>query len=175
MFPCRDYSIFRCVADREPVATGVRRHRGSVAPRRTFRIPALKGVRRSARTFTPLARKKSGARESSECTVNPLSTATRPFCCVAGFACAEGVRLADERSKELCEAKSQEPERRNPLLFPRSAAARGVHADCRADEAAGRAGREHIRLLLAANLTPLAVGLAPKEGESVVASFDAKG
>jgi len=145
----------------QPPATPLQApYRGSVAPRRTF---------------TPLARKKSGARESSECTVNPLSTATRPFCCVAGFACAEGVRLADERSKELCEAKSQEPERRNPLLFPRSAAARGVHADCRADEAAGRAGREHIRLLLAANLTPLAVGLAPKEGESVVASFDAKG
>ena len=37
-------------------------------------------------------------------------------CSVAGFACAEGVRLADERSKELCEAKSQEPERRNPLV-----------------------------------------------------------
>ena len=37
-------------------------------------------------------------------------------CSVAGFACAEGVRLADERSEELCEAKSQEPERRNPLL-----------------------------------------------------------
>ena len=36
-------------------------------------------------------------------------------CCAAGFACAEGVRLADERSEELCEAKSQEPERRNPL------------------------------------------------------------
>ena len=36
-------------------------------------------------------------------------------CSVAGFACAERVRLADERSEELCEAKSQEPERRNPL------------------------------------------------------------
>ena len=44
-------------------------------------------------------------------------------CSVAGFACAEGVRLADERSEELCEAKSQEPERRNPLprfVVPRS-------------------------------------------------------
>ncbi len=29
----------------------------------------------------------------------------------AGFACAEGVRLPDERSEEPCEARSQEAER----------------------------------------------------------------
>ena len=33
---------------------------------------------------------------------------------VAGFACAEGVRLPDERSEEPCEARSQEAERRTP-------------------------------------------------------------
>ena len=54
-------------------------------------------------------------------------------CSVAGFACAEGVRLADERSEELCEAKSQEPERRNPLrvtelLLSRGSVARGLAA-----------------------------------------------
>ena len=37
------------------------------------------------------------------------------LCSVAGFACAKGVRLPDEQSEELCEAKSQEVERRSPL------------------------------------------------------------
>ena len=111
-------------------------------------------------------------RNPLQVTVEP--TATCHLRCVAGFACAEGVRLAEERSEELCEVKSQEPERRNPLLFPRSAAARGIHADGRADEAAGRAGREHVRLLLAADLTPFAVGLANEELQRLVASLCAE-
>ena len=44
-----------------------------------------------------------------------LVTAFTLLCSVAGFACAKGVRLPDEQSEELCEAKSQEVERRSPL------------------------------------------------------------
>ena len=166
--------------------------------------PSLQGGRRSATDIHNSREKKSGARESSECTVNSSSTATRPFCCVAerrnplqqrrrhptgGPSLRDGhSQLSREktgaRESSECTVNSLSTatrpfccvaERRNPLLFPRSAAARGVHADGRADEAACRAGREHVRLLLAADLAPLAVALAPKEGESVVASFDAKG
>jgi len=155
MFPCRDYSIFRCVADREPVATGG---------------PSLQGVRRSATDIHNSREKKSGARESSECTVNSLSTATRPFCCVAERRNPLQVTVEPTATCHLrCVA-----ERRNPLLFPRSAAARGIHADGRADEAAGRAGREHVRLLLAADLTPFAVGLANEELQRLVASLCAE-
>ena len=44
-----------------------------------------------------------------------MVTAFTLLCSVAGFACAKGVRLPDEQSEELCEAKSQEVERRSPL------------------------------------------------------------
>ena len=39
----------------------------------------------------------------------------------------EGVRLADKRSEELCEAKSQEPERRNPLWAEARRICRAAH------------------------------------------------